>query len=77
MTTQEKQHCGLSKDFNYCFWAKVLVGIPVLPLAAILVASQFETQAAMGFAAVGTVIGLIALSRWIDRIPALTKKIRS
>lgn len=64
-------------EFDYCFWAKLLVAIPVLPLIAFVVASYFDTPESMGIAAVIAVILVVIAVRWIDRIPALNKKIKS
>lgn len=60
---------------DFCFWAKLLIAIPTLPLVAILAAGLFEDGTNQSLAAVIAVIGVVLLARWIDRIPALQKKI--
>jgi hypothetical protein len=71
----EGTKCGGSCGFNYCFWAKLLVAIPALPLAAIVVASAFENSAAQLVSAGVTIFVLVWLAVMVDRIPGLQKKI--
>ncbi|MFO0389290.1 MAG: hypothetical protein ACK502_06180 [Alphaproteobacteria bacterium] len=75
MTQDNQKKCGASEGFDYCFWAKVCVAIPVFPMVAIAAASQFDTPMSQSVAAVLAVFTTIALSRWFDRIPAFQKKI--
>ena len=75
MTQNNQESCSVKTGFDYCFWAKVLVAIPVLPTIAIAAASQFESEMSQGVAAVVAVIAVIALSRWLDRMPLFNKKI--
>lgn len=61
--------------FNYCFWAKLIVAIPALPLAAVCAASLF-TNMVMQVVAGGVAIAvLIYLAIKIDRMPCLLKKV--
>lgn len=76
MTQDNQKKCGMAEGFDYCFWAKVCVAIPVLPIFAIAAASRFDTPMAQGIAAVLAVVATLALSRWFDRIPVFQKKIR-
>ncbi|MBV8939890.1 MAG: hypothetical protein JO089_08665 [Alphaproteobacteria bacterium] len=64
-----------SKGFNYCFWGKLLVAIPALPIIAVLGASFFNgplLQFIGGGAAVGFAVWA-ALK--IDRLPFLQRKL--
>lgn len=70
--TQDTQKSG----FDYCFWAKLMVAIPTLPLAALVAASYFEDEMSRGVAAVLAVVAIVALSRWLDRLPIFQKKIQ-
>lgn len=70
--TQNQEKSG----FDYCFWAKLMVAIPTLPMAALIAASYFEDEMSRGVAAVLAVIGIVALSRWVDRLPIFQKKIQ-
>ncbi len=67
--------CGHSKEFDYCFWAKLLVAVPLLPFVATVAASYFESSVLQVFAAAAAVVAVVWVSRWIDRIPALSKPI--
>ncbi len=61
-------------SFNFCFWAKLLVAIPALPLIGLIAASFFTQplwQLGAAALAVGAAVGAAVA---IDRIPALAKK---
>lgn len=77
MTETPIKSCNQEKGFDFCFWAKLIVAIPLIPIIALSVASMFETETAQSIAAVIAVIAVVILARWIDRIPSLQKKIRS
>ena len=66
-----KSSCG---GFNYCFWAKVIIAIPAIPLIGAVVAS-FYTDPSWQFTMAsysGAVV--VILSQYIDRLPALSQK---
>jgi hypothetical protein len=77
MTNPEKP-CSMSGclgKIDFCFWAKLLVAIPALPLIALIAASFFEDGQVQSIAGILAVIGAVLLARKIDRIPALQKKV--
>ncbi len=76
MTQDHQKTCGEKAGFDYCFWAKLLVAIPVLPIIALAAADRFEGDTARGLAATFTVIAIVLLSRWFDSLPAFRKKIK-
>ena len=61
MTDMQEKPSG---GFDFCFWAKLLVAIPVLPLVATLAAMRFTTPMSQALAAVAAVIALK-----IDKMP--------
>lgn len=64
-----------SREFNYCFWAKLIVAIPAIPLVAAIAASFF-TDTAMQVVAGGiAVTALIWLAIKIDKMPCLLRKV--
>ncbi|MGE0755320.1 MAG: hypothetical protein AB7L92_09220 [Alphaproteobacteria bacterium] len=65
------------KTINYCFWAKLLVAIPLYPIVAVTAALQFHDAVSQSIAAVVAVIVVTLIARWIDNIPALNKKVIS
>jgi hypothetical protein len=81
MTDADTQQCRPEKDcgtfgkINYCFWAKLLVAIPALPCIALIAAAFFTDPLAQQTAAVAAIIGTVCLAVWIDRLPALQKKV--
>jgi hypothetical protein len=73
--TKTTENKGCKSGFNYCFWAKLIVAIPALPLTAIIAASFF-TNPAMQFAAgAGAIALLIYLAIKIDQMPCLLRKV--
>jgi hypothetical protein len=64
-----------SCSFSYCFWAKLIVAIPALPLAAFLAASQFDSPVAQTIAASVTVGALVYAAVKIDRMPVFSGKV--
>lgn len=71
---QEQKNCD-NDGFNYCFWAKLIVGIPAVYIV-VQVASSFFTSPLLqmwsgALAGIATVYAAIK----IDKIPALQKKI--
>ena len=63
--------------FNYCFWAKLLVAIPALPLLAFWAASFVKDETAQYAVAAAAILAALLLARWLDRLPALARKIRT
>ena len=57
--------CTVMCKFNFCFWAKLLVAIPVLPLVALIAsllalgAGQFAVSFMTMFAAIAVVYWLV------------------
>jgi len=76
MNGEKSKVCG-SGGFNYCKFAKSLVAIPALPIIAWIAASFFQNTAMQFIAALGAVATAIYGAIWLDRIPLLTKKIRT
>ena len=70
-----KSCTGCPFKFSFCFWAKLIVAIPALPIAAKVAMMQFENPTAKLAAAIITVAVLIYAAIKIDRIPALSRKI--
>ena len=62
--------------FNYCFWAKLLVAIPAIPLIALIAASFFSDQLARMVAGAGAAFAAILVAIWLDRLPFLSRKFR-
>lgn len=59
--------------FNYCFWAKLLVAIPAIPLLGVIV-STFFTDPDWKLTAVAYSGALaVILANRIDRIPYLQR----
>jgi len=54
---------------NYCFWAKLLVAIPALPLVALLAARQFSNPLLQIVAAAVAIFVVIYAARKIDKLP--------
>lgn len=65
----------IKKDFNFCFWAKLIVAIPALPLLGYVAALPFTDPMAKVFIAASAITWAVYLARWIDRRPCLMKKI--
>ena len=63
------------KGLNYCFWAKLIVAIPALPLIAIAAASPFGDIVSQIIAAAVAIAATIWLAIQIDRMPCLLKKV--
>jgi hypothetical protein len=57
---------------NYCFWAKLLIAIPVLPLIAVMAARLFSNPVMQVVAAVVAVSAVLYLARKIDKLPMLS-----
>ncbi len=71
--TDTKSAC--KSGFNYCFWAKLIVAIPALPLAAIIAASFFTSPAMQFAAGAGAVALLVYAAIKIDQMPCLLRKV--
>lgn len=63
------------KEFNFCFWAKLLVAIPAIPLVAIIAASLFSNAVMQVVAAVVAVGALVLVAIKIDQMPCLLRKV--
>lgn len=62
-------------SFNYCFWAKLIVAIPAIPLVAIAAASLFSDpliKVLMGGAAA---LAAVSIAIWIDKQPCLSRMV--
>lgn len=64
------------KNFNYCFWAKLIVAIPALPLLGVLAASLVNHPYAKIAAAISAMALALALALWLDKKNCLKQKIR-
>ena len=63
------------KEFDYCFWSKLLVAVPAIPLIALMAASFFSNMLVQSMAAGLAVGSVIYLAIKIDRIPCLATKV--
>lgn len=63
------------KEFNYCFWAKLLVAIPALPLVAFIAASPFESEWMQMAAGAAAMIVVVLAAIRLDALPQLSGKI--
>ena len=72
--TNDTKSCATG-GFNYCFWAKFIVGVPVVFIVSYIAASLVE--GALLQIVFGSAAGIITvwLAMKIDKIPALQKKI--
>lgn len=72
----EQPEKNLCPAFNFCFWAKLMVAIPALPVIAWIAAAFFIDPMAKLLAAAGAVGLTLYLARWIDRLPMFSRYIR-
>mgnify|MGYP000387665822 CR=1 FL=1 len=70
----EKSACT-SSGFNYCLWAKIIVGVPVVFIVANIASSYFTDPLMQVFGGGAAGILVIYIAMKIDKIPALQKKI--
>ena len=70
---QEQKNCA--SGFNYCFWAKLLVGLPTLFIIVIAVGGAFTHPLLQMLGGALAGIATVYLAMRIERIPALQKKI--
>lgn len=72
--TQEQKTCS-SDGFNFCFWAKLIVGIPAV-FIIVKIASTWFTNPMLSMWS-GALAGIAAVyaAIKIDKIPALQKMI--
>lgn len=75
MAGGEEGGCPIVGRFNFCFWAKFIVGIPALFIAGSAAAMQFDDTLMQSAAWVGTVMLLVWGAMKLDRMPALQKKV--
>lgn len=68
-----KKSCVTS--FNFCFWAKLLVAIPAMPIIAMICAMPFSDGLSKIVAAVAGCGLAVYVAMWIDRQPALSRKV--
>ena len=63
------------KSFDYCLWAKLLVGFPTVFIIVMAVAGMFDNPLfqMLGGAAAGVAVVYVAML--LDRIPFLQKKV--
>lgn len=77
--TDNATSCSMGKQcsgINYCFWAKLLVALPAVPLLGAVAASFFTAPAWQFAAASYAGAGAVWIASEIDRIPALRKKFK-
>ena len=75
--TQNNAGCsasGACKGFNYCFWAKMIVAIPAIPLIGVTVASFYEDPSWQFTMASYSGAVVVIIAQYLDRMPALSKK---
>lgn len=61
--------------FNFCFWAKFIIGIPALAICGYVAALQFENSIMQSAAWIFTVMVLVWGALKVDKMPVLQKKI--
>ncbi len=59
------------KGFNYCFWAKMLVAIPLLPVIALLPSFFFASILLNVILGTAAVFAVLMFADWLDKHPAL------
>lgn len=64
-----------ASGFNYCFWAKLLVAIPAIPMVVILAAAPFTQLFAQLIAGGLAAFVLVAGAVIIDRMPLFSGKV--
>lgn len=69
-----KQGCGGGCGFSFCFWAKLIVAIPALPILGYAVAMQFEDENVRWLAFGLTMLAAVWAAIKIDKMPALQRK---
>lgn len=67
--------CCARAGFNYCFWAKFLVGVPALGIAGYTAAGLFSNPVLQPVAFVVTVMFLVWAAIKVDRMPVMQKPI--
>jgi uncharacterized integral membrane protein len=65
-----------NKEFNYCFWAKMLVGFPAIFILVFAVSWQFSDPILQILSGAATGVLAVYLAMKIDRHPKLQGKIR-
>jgi hypothetical protein len=73
--TTKNANCSTSCGFNFCFWAKFIVGIPALAIGGYVAAMQFDNPLMQSTAWVAAVMFMVWAAIKIDKLPALQKKI--
>ena len=70
---------GKCRRFDFCFWGKLLVAIPVFPIVIFGAASLFHDLLLQSVAAAAAAYGLVwagvRLNRKLERHPVLSRKI--
>lgn len=74
MEDSKNQKCG-NGEFNYCFWAKFIIGVPVVFIVSYIAASFFTGPLLQVWA--GSIAGILTvyIAMKIDKIPALQSMI--
>jgi uncharacterized sodium:solute symporter family permease YidK len=73
--TTETNTSHPKKEFNYCFWAKLLVAIPAIPLVAMIAASFFSGMVMQIAAGITAIALMIYAAIKIDQVPCLLRKV--
>ncbi|MFW0777167.1 MAG: hypothetical protein ACN2B6_05565 [Rickettsiales bacterium] len=72
---QEETKTEEKKDWDFCFCAKFLVGVPAIFIIAYYTSIQFEGALMQVWAGAGSALLAIWIALKIDKHPALNKKI--
>ena len=70
-SVEEKSACGES-GFNYCFWAKFIIGVPALFIIVRIAGSFFENPLLQVWVGALAGIGTVYLAMKIDKMPAFS-----
>ena len=68
---------GMCSGFNYCFWAKMIVAIPAVPLIGVTVASFFSEPAWQFTMASYSGAVVVILAQYIDRMPLFSRMFKA
>lgn len=71
---KNEKTCG-SGGFDYCFWAKLIVGIPAVYIVVQVASSWFTNPMLSMWSGALAGIAVVYAAIKIDKIPALQKKI--
>lgn len=76
VSNDNKQCAHCSEGFNYCFFSKTLVVLPALSVVAFVPAMLFDNPILQVAGIIAAVTGTLYAAIWLDRLPALKKKIK-